>query len=198
MNTAIANETLKKTQIQAVPSSTAAFTIDPSHSSANFSIKHMMIAKVHGGFQKLSGNLILDRNNLKASSVEATIETASIDTREPKRDEHLRSADFFDVQNYPTLTFKSKRFESAGGDEYKVIGDLTIRGITKEVTLDVEAPATEMKDPWGNIKIGASATTQIKRKDFGLTWNAALETGGLLVGDDVKITLDLQFVKKTS
>jgi polyisoprenoid-binding protein YceI len=174
---------------------TTTWDLDPAHSSANFSVKHMMIAKVHGGFTKLTGKLTLDRGNLSASSVEATIDASSIDTREAKRDEHLRSADFFDVTKYPTLTFKSKRFEGSG-DELKILGELTIHGVTKEVTLDVEAPSTEMKDPWGNTKIGASATTKIKRKDFGLSWNAALETGGVLVGDDITITLDLQFAKK--
>jgi polyisoprenoid-binding protein YceI len=170
--------------------------IDPAHSSANFSIRHMMIAKVRGGFTRLSGQLKLDREDASRSAVEAVIDAASIDTREPKRDEHLRSADFFDVQRYPSITFKSKRVEK-DGDGMKVAGDLTIHGVTQEVTLDVEGLDSEMKDPWGNVKIGASATTQIKRKEFGLSWNAALETGGVLVGDDVSITLDIQFVKKS-
>ncbi len=176
---------------------TTKWEIDSAHSSVNFSIKHMMISKVHGGFQKLSGTLNLDRGTLANSSVEATIDVASIDTHESKRDEHLKSADFFDAQKYPAIAFKSKRFESAGGDQYRVTGDLTIHGVTKEVVLQVESPADEMKDPWGNIKMGASATTKIKRKDFGLNWNAALEAGGWLVGDDVSITLDLQLAKKS-
>ncbi len=171
------------------------FQIDPSHSSANFSIKHMMIAKVHGGFEKMSGKLVYDATNPSKSSIEVAIETASINTREAQRDTHLKSADFFDVEKYPTITFKSTRVEGAAGN-LKVIGDLTIHGVTKSVTLEVEGPSDEMKDPWGNVKIGASAKTMIKRKDFGLTWNAALETGGLLVGDDVTITLDVQFVKQ--
>ncbi|WP_373998053.1 YceI family protein [Bdellovibrio bacteriovorus] len=172
------------------------FQIDPSHSTANFSIKHMMIAKVHGGFEKMSGTLEFDAANPAASKVEATIEAASINTREPQRDAHLKSADFFDVEKFPTITFKSKSVKVAGEGELKVLGDLTIHGVTKEVNLDVEGPTAEMKDPWGNIKVGISATTKINRKDFGLTWNAALETGGILVGDDVTISLDVQFVKQ--
>ena len=171
------------------------WAIDPAHSTANFSIRHMMIAKVHGGFSKVSGILQFDRDALQNSSIQAVIDAASIDTREPKRDEHLRSADFFDVQKYPTLTFNSKKV-AEDGDGFAVLGDLTIHGVTKEVTLTVEGLDSEMKDPWGNIKIAASATTKIKRKDFGLSWNAALETGGVLVGDDVTITLDIQFVKQ--
>ena len=169
--------------------------IDTAHSSANFSIKHMMIAKVHGGFEKLSGTLQYDPQDIIKSSVEAVIETASINTREAQRDAHLKSADFFDAEKYPQLIFKSKKIEK-DGDDLKVIGDLTIHGVTKEVVLNAEAPSEEMKDPWGNTKIGISATTKIKRKDFGLNWNAALEAGGVLVGDDVAITLDIQFLKK--
>lgn len=171
------------------------YQIDPSHSTASFSIKHMMIAKVHGGFEKMSGTLTYDKANPSKSSIQVAIETASINTREPQRDTHLRSPDFFDVEKYPTITFKSTRVEGSGG-ELKVIGDLTIHGVSQQVTLDVEGPSDEMKDPWGNIKIGASGTTKIKRKDFGLTWNAALEAGGFLVGDDVTINLDVQFVKQ--
>lgn len=175
--------------------SQAAFTIDSAHSSANFSIKHMMIAKVHGGFEKVSGTLLLDAQDITKSSIEASIEAASINTREPQRDAHLKSADFFDVEKYPTLNFKSKKVEQ-DGDDLKVTGDLTIHGVTKEVVFEVEGPTAEMKDPYGNIKIGLSAKTKIKRKDFGLSWNAALEAGGVLVGDDVAISLDVQFAKK--
>jgi polyisoprenoid-binding protein YceI len=171
------------------------YQIDPSHSSASFSIKHMMIAKVHGGFEKLSGTLLYDSVNPAKSSVNVAIDAASINTREPKRDEHLRSADFFDVAKFPQLTFKSTRVEQGGG-ALRVTGDLTIHGVSKPITLEVEGPSDELKDPYGNLKIGASGTTKIKRKDFGLTWNAALEAGGLLVGDDVSITLDVQFVKQ--
>jgi len=155
----------------------------------------MMIAKVHGGFEKISGTLVYDANDVTKSSVNVTLDTASINTHEPQRDAHLKSPDFFDVEKYPTITFKSTRVEKDGSD-LKVIGDLTIHGVTRSVTLEVETPSAEMKDPWGNIKLGTSATTKIKRKDFGLTWNAALEAGGFLVGDDVSINLDIQFVKQ--
>jgi polyisoprenoid-binding protein YceI len=169
--------------------------IDAAHSSANFSIKHMMIAKVHGGFEKLSGTLTLDSSDITKSVVEATIDAASINTRESQRDAHLRSADFFDAEKFPTITFKSTRIERESDEELKVTGDLTIRGVTKEVVLEVEGPSAEHTDPYGNVKIGLSAKTKIKRKDFGLSWNAALEAGGVLVGDDVTITLDVQFAK---
>lgn len=176
--------------------STTTWQIDAAHSSANFTIKHMMIAKVHGGFEKLSGSLVLDSSDISKSSVEASIEAASINTREAQRDAHLKSADFFDVEKFPLLTFKSKKVERSGDEELKVTGDLTIRGVTKEVVFEVEGPSAEQKDPWGNTKIGLSVKTKIKRKDFGLTWNAALEAGGVLVGDDVQISLDIQFAKK--
>ncbi len=174
---------------------TTKYQLDPSHSTASFSIKHMMIAKVHGGFEKMTGTLVLDSEDPSKSYVEAEIDVKSINTREPQRDTHLKSADFFDVEKFPTITFKSNGVEKAG-DGLLVIGDLTIHGVTQKVTLEVEGPSAEIKDPWGNIKIGASATTKIKRKDFGLSWNAALEAGGFLVGDDVNITLEVQFVKQ--
>lgn len=171
------------------------WNIDPTHSSVSFSIKHMMIAKVHGAFEKLSGALTLDSADITKSSIQTSIEAASINTREAQRDTHLKSADFFDVEKYPTLNFLSKKIER-DGDDLKVTGDLTIHGVTKEVALAVEGPTAEITDPYGNIKIGISATTKIKRKDFGLGWNAALEAGGVLVGDDVAITLDVQFAKQ--
>jgi polyisoprenoid-binding protein YceI len=199
MNTETAPQTprIASSDISANISAATVWEIDPAHSSVGFSVKHMMIAKVHGAFPKLSGQLVLDRKNIENSSARAEIDASSIDTREPKRDEHLRSPDFFDVQKYPTLVFKSKRFARVSDDEYAVTGDLTIRGVTKEVVLDVVSSEQELKDPWGNLRIGGSATTKIKRKDFGLSWNAALETGGVLVGDEVSITLELQFVKKS-
>lgn len=175
----------------------ATYKLDPVHSSVGFSVKHMMIAKVHGTFEKLSGKLVFDKSNLEKASAEATIEAASINTREPQRDTHLRSPDFFDVEKFPSLTFKSRTVTSSSDGDLKVTGDLTIKGVTKQVTLDVDGPTDELKDPYGNFKIGLSATTKVKRKDFGLTWNAALEAGGVLVGDDVTITLDLQFVKES-
>jgi len=171
------------------------YILDPSHSSANFSIKHMMISKVKGSFDKLTGQFNYDPQNLESSHVEATIEVASINTRDAQRDTHLKSGDFFDIEKYPLISFKSSSFKK-DGDNLLIAGDLTIHGVTKEVTLTVDGPSTEMKDPWGNMKIGASATTKIKRKDFGLEWNAALEAGGVLVGEDVEISLDVQFTKE--
>lgn len=173
----------------------ATYQLDPVHSSVGFSVKHMMIAKVHGTFEKLSGKLVFDRNDITKASAEATIEAASINTREPQRDTHLRSPDFFDVEKFPLVTFKSTAVTGTSDGDLKVTGDLTIRGITKQVTLDVDGPTDELKDPYGNLKIGLSAVAKIKRKDFGLTWNAALEAGGVLVGDDITITLDLQFAR---
>ena len=171
------------------------FQVDPAHSNVNFSIKHMMISKVHGAFEKVSGLLSYDPADPTKSQVEATIEAASVNTKVADRDTHLRSADFFDVEKFPNLTFKSKKVSLNGAESLKITGDLTIRGVTKEVVLEAEVPSAEQKDPWGNIKIGLSAKTAIKRKDFGLTWNSALEAGGVLVGDDVTITLDMQFTK---
>lgn len=172
------------------------FQIDPSHSSVNFSIKHMMIAKVHGAFEKVSGQLTYDSQNPESSSIEANIEAASINTREPARDTHLKSGDFFDVEKFPQISFRSTRVQVKDEGALLVTGELSIHGVSKSVVLEVEGPSEELKDPWGNVKMGISATTRIKRKDFGLNWNAALEAGGVLVGDDVNITLDIQFVKQ--
>jgi len=171
------------------------YQIDPAHSTVSFSVKHMMIAKVHGSFKKFSGQLEYDSQNPARAGVDVKIEAASIDTGEADRDKHLRSADFFDVEKYPQLSFKSTSVETSG-KELKVIGDLTIHGVTKPVRLEVEGPSEEIKDPWGNVKMGVSATCKIKRKEFGLTWNAALEAGGVLVGDDINISLDIQFIKQ--
>jgi len=169
--------------------------IDPAHSVAEFKVKHMMISNVKGQFAKVNGVLNLDEADVTKSSVEASIEAASIHTRDEQRDAHLRSADFFDVEKYPTLSFKSTQVTQQSGGELAVSGDLTIHGITKNVVFTVEGPTPAAKDPWGNTRTAISATTKINRKDFGLTWNAALETGGILVGDEVTITLDIQFVK---
>lgn len=154
-----------------------------------------MIAKVHGGFERFSGSLNYDKGNPEKSTVEATLEAGSINTKEPQRDAHLKSADFFDVEKFPVLTFRSTSIVANQG-RLKLEGDLTIRDITRKVVLDVEGPSEELKDPWGRSRIGVSASTKISRKDFGLTWNAALEAGGVLVGDAVTINLDLQFVKQ--
>ena len=148
-----------------------------------------------GTFEKMAGKLTYDPARPEATQVDVTIDASSINTREPQRDAHLRSADFFDIEKYPEINFKSTRVTHEGDGELKITGNLTIHGVTLPVTLDVEAFSEEIKDPWGNVKMGASGKTKIKRKDFGLTWNAALEAGGLLVGDDVNITLDVQFVR---
>jgi polyisoprenoid-binding protein YceI len=175
--------------------STTTWNIDPAHSVAEFKVKHMMIANVKGQFSKVSGALVLDESDLANSRIEASIEATSVHTRDEQRDAHLKSADFFDVENFPTLTFKSKGISIVKDGELSVEGDLTIRGVTRKVRFAVEGPTPPTKDPWGNTRVAISASTKINRKDFGLTWNAALETGGILVGDEVTITLDVEFVK---
>jgi len=182
--------------ILAIPQTSATtWNIDPAHATAEFKVKHMMIANVKGYFSKVTGVLQHAEGDPTKSSIEASIEAASIETREPQRDAHLKSADFLHVEKFPSLSFKSSDIKVVGEGELKVDGDLTIRGVTRKVTFAVEGPTRPTKDPWGNTRIAISATTKINRKDFGLTWNAALETGGILVGDDVTITLDVEFVK---
>jgi polyisoprenoid-binding protein YceI len=175
--------------------STTTWNSDPAHSVAEFKVKHMMISNVKGHFTKITGALTLDESDLANSRVEAAIDATSLETRDAQRDAHLKSADFLDVEKSPTLSFKSTRVSVVGDGELAVEGDLTIRGVTRKVTLSVEGPTPPTKDPWGNTRIGLSATTKINRKDFGLTWNAALETGGILVGEEVTITLDVEFLK---
>jgi polyisoprenoid-binding protein YceI len=180
----------------AVPqTATTTWNLDPVHSAAEFKVKHMMISNVKGQFVNLTGVLILDEANHSNSRVEASIESASINTRDAQRDTHLKSPDFFDVEKFPTLSFKSTRISRASSGELAVVGALTIRGVARNVVFTVEGPTAPAKDPWGNTRLGLSATTKINRKDFGLTWNATLETGSILVGDEVTITLDVQFVK---
>ena len=174
---------------------TTTWNIDPAHTVAEFKVKHMMIANVKGHFSRVSGVLIRDESDPAKDRVEATIEAASIETRDEQRDGHLKSPDFFDIEKFPTLHFKSTDIRVVGKEELSVEGDLTIRGVTRKVRFAVEGPTPPAKDPWGNTRIGVSASTKISRKDFGLTWNVALETGGILVGDDITITLDAQFVK---
>jgi polyisoprenoid-binding protein YceI len=184
------------TQSSTQPSTkTSTWNIDPAHSMAEFKVRHMMIANVKGTFSKVSGVLTLDEANIANSKVETSIEASSIDTREADRDTHLKSADFLDVEKYPTLSFRSGRINKVGDGELSVEGDLTIHGVTRKVTFQVEGPTPPSKDPWGNERVAVSASTKINRKDFGLTWNAALETGGILVGDEVTITLDVEFIK---
>ena len=166
------------------------FTIDKSHSEVSFQVRHL-ITKVRGHFEEYAGTVEFDAENPTNSKVDFSIQTASIDTKEPQRDGHLKSPDFFSVEEFPTITFHSTRVEPKGGDDYDVIGNLTVRGVTKEVVLPVTHLGTA-KDPWGNEKLAFEAETVINRKEFGLNWNAALEAGGFLVGDDVKVSLQIQ------
>jgi polyisoprenoid-binding protein YceI len=171
------------------------WNIDPAHAGAEFKVKHLMISNVKGHFSKITGTATLDESDLSKSTVEATIDAASLETRDAQRDGHLKSPDFLDVEKFPTLTFKSTGVTLVKPGELVVEGELTIHGVTRKVELDVEGPTPPTKDPWGNLRVAISATTKISRKDFGLEWNAALETGGVLVGDEVAITLDVEFVK---
>src|ERR1700675_3546313 len=165
----------------ATTAATTTWNIDPAHSVAEFKVKHMMISNVKGQFAKVTGALTLEESDLTDSRVEALIESASIETRDAQRDAHLKSADFFDVEKFPTLSFKSTRITRVADGELAVAGELTIHGVTRSVQFTVEGPTAATKDPWGNTRVGLSATTKISRKDFGLTWNATLETGGFLV-----------------
>jgi polyisoprenoid-binding protein YceI len=170
------------------------YAIDPAHSAVHFSVRHMMLSNVRGEFTKLSGSVSYNPENAAGSSIDASIDATSINTRNADRDTHLKSADFLDVEKFPTITFKSRQIE-LNSDGAKVTGDLTIHGVTREITLDVEGPTSEVKDPWGKQRVGASATAKLSRKDFGLVWNATLETGGVMVGDEVKITIDIEAVR---
>ena len=174
----------------------ATYKIDPSHSSATFKVRHLMISNVSGEFSGVTGTLKGDLSVPQTASIEASVDVSTVNTREPKRDGHLKSPDFFDVAKNPTMTFKSKKIAVASPGKLKVLGDLTIKGVTKEVMLDVDGPTAETKDPWGNMRIGASATTTINRQDFGVSWNKTLDAGGVMVGDQVSITIDIEFVKE--
>jgi polyisoprenoid-binding protein YceI len=168
--------------------------IDPVHSEINFTVRHMMISNVRGGFEKFNGTVDFNEANPAASSVEVQIDAASINTRDAQRDGHLKSPDFFDVQNYPWITFKSKRVNVVDVNHGRITGDLTIHGVTKEVVLDAEY-AGMMKSPFGTLNAGFSATTKINRKDWGLMWNMAMETGGVMVGEEIKINIELEIIK---
>jgi polyisoprenoid-binding protein YceI len=170
------------------------YNIDPVHSTAGFKVRHMMVSNVRGEFSKVTGTVVYDADNPANSSVNATIDATTVHTRDEQRDTHLKSADFLDVEKFPAITFVSKKI-TGGNGEYKVTGDLTIHGVTKEVVLDVEGPAPEAKDPWGSVRSGASATTKIDRKHFGLAFNVPLDTGGVLVGDEIAIHLELELLK---
>jgi len=174
----------------------ATWQIDPDHSSFQFKVRHLMVSNVKGDFTKVKGVVTMDDKDVTNLNVELAIDAASVNTGHAKRDEHLRAPDFFDVAKYPTITFVSRKVMKAGPDKLKVIGDLTIHGVTKEITVDVEGPTQEVKDPWGNFRRGATGTAKINRKDFGLTWNRALETGGVVVGEEVDLFIEVELIKK--
>ena len=175
---------------------TSTWKIDPQHSSAQFSVRHLAISTVRGAFSKVTGTIILDENDVTKSAVDVTIDVSTVDTREPNRDNDLRSDKFFDVAHYPSMTFKSRKVEQVAPGKLKVTGDLTIRGTTKEVVLDVDGPTPPVKDPWGNQRAAVNATTKINRQDFGVKWNATMDNGGVVVGDDVPITIDVEMIKQ--
>ncbi|MCX6552640.1 MAG: YceI family protein [Acidobacteria bacterium] len=168
------------------------WTVDPAHSAAHFAVRHMMVSTVRGDMGKITGTVTFDPARPAAGAIEASIDVAGIDTREPGRDTHLKSADFFDVATYPTITFKSKKIEPVAAGGFKVTGDLTIRGTTKEVVLDVEALRPAIKDQRGISRTGTAATTKINRQDFGVKWSRSLDGGGVVVGDEVSITIDVE------
>jgi polyisoprenoid-binding protein YceI len=179
----------------AAPASAQTWNIDTTHSQTTFAVKHLMVATVRGEFGKTSGTVEFDGKNLATVKVNATIDVASITTREPKRDEHLKSPDFFDAATHPTITFVSKRAEAAGQGKFRLVGDLTMRGVTKEVTLNVEGPTAPIKGPRGETRVGATATTTLNRKDFGVNWNRTLDAGGVVVSDEVQVTIDLSLMQ---
>jgi len=174
------------------------YKIDPAHSTAQFVVRHMMITNVRGGFSGVQDTIDYDPENPGNDRVDVVIDASKINTLDEQRDAHLKSADFLHVEQHPTITFKSKKIAQAGNGEWKITGDLTVHGVTKEVVLNAEGPTAEGRDPYGNTRIGSSASTKIKRSDFGLTWNAALETGGILVGDDLRIELEVSAIRSES
>ena len=171
---------------------TTTWQIDPQHSSAQFAVTHLMISTVRGEFHGVKGTVLLDDQDITKSTVNVTIDATSVDTREPARDNHLKSPDFFDVAKYPSMTFKSTKVEQVAPGELKVTGDLTIRGVTKQVVLSVDGPKAPIKDPWGLQRSAVSATAKINRQDFGVSWNKSLDSGGVVVSDEVRITLDVE------
>jgi polyisoprenoid-binding protein YceI len=174
----------------------ASWTIDPAHTNAGFSVKHMMVSNVRGEFTDVKGTVDIDDADLSKSKIEVTIAAKSINTRDAKRDDHLRSPDFFDAAKFPNLTFTSKKVKSAGKGKLEVLGDLTMRGVTKEVTLTVTDLTSVVADPWGSYRRGARATASVNRKDFGINWNAAMDKGGVVVGDNVDIVLEVELMRK--
>ncbi|HKT46824.1 MAG TPA: YceI family protein [Candidatus Acidoferrales bacterium] len=177
----------------AVPA--AEWQVDSAHAAAQFAVKHMMISTVRGEFKGVTGTVNWDAQDITKSTVNVTIDATTVNTGEPKRDGHLKSPDFFDVAKFPTMTFKSTKIETAGDGKLKVTGDLTIHGVTKSVILDVDGPTQAIKDPYGNERVALSGTTKINRQDFGVKWNSPMEGGGVVVGDEVNITIDAELVK---
>jgi polyisoprenoid-binding protein YceI len=173
---------------------TKTWQLDPAHTSIDFAVKHLMISTVRGRFGGVQGSIEVDENDLRTAKVDITIDVASIDTRQEQRDAHLRSPDFFDTEKFPTARFISRRIEGNVSGDFQVVGDLTMRGVTKEIAVHVTNEGQGM-DPWGNLRAGFSATAKIDRRDFGLTWNQALETGGVVVGNDIKLAIDAEFFR---
>jgi len=180
--------------IAASPAQAQTWKIDPAHSAAHFAVRHMMVSTVRGDLGKITGTVSFDPANPAAGSIDVTIDVNAIDTREPGRDTHLKSADFFDVANYPTVTFRSKKIEPAAGGGFKVTGGLTMKGVTKDVVLDVEALRPAIKDQRGALRTGTSATTKLNRQDFGISWSRTLDGGGVVVSDEVAVTIDIELV----
>ena len=178
-------------------SNTTTWTVDPAHAEIGFAVRHLMIATVRGRFGAVSGTVTVDEKNPHNSKVDVTVDVNSIDTRQEMRDNHLRSPDFFDVEKYPSMHFVSKKIEGDVSGEFRVVGDLTIRDVTREVTLTATLEG-RTRDPWGNERAGFSASGRMNRRDFGLNWNQALETGGVMVGDEAKLTIDVELVHQTA
>src|SRR3989304_5401512 len=174
----------------------ATWELDPAHTGVQFKVRHLMVSHVRGDFEKGSGKIVYAEGDIPRSSADITIDASSINPRVAKRDEHLKSPDFLDAAKYPSLVFKSKKVEKAGDGKLKMTGDLTIRGGTKEIVLDIEGPPPSIRELEGKTRVGGVASTKINRKDFGLTWNKAIETGGVVVGDEVEITIDTEIFKE--
>ncbi len=188
--------TIAATLAVSSPAATTTWQIDPAHTAAGFSVKHMMIATVRGQFKGVTGTVNWDDQDISNSIVDVTIDANTVDTGEPKRDADPKSANFFDVANYPTITFKSTKIERISAAKMKVAGNLTIHGITKPVVLDVEGPSGAIKDPYGKTRVALNATATVNRMEYGVKWNAKMDGGGIVVGDDVNINIDLEMIKK--
>ncbi len=180
----------------AAPTLAATFEIDSAHTSADFAVKHLMISTVHGSMGKVTGTINVDESDITKSSVEATIDVKGLSTGDPKRDDHLRNPDFFDAAKFPTISFKSKKVTQVAADHFTVVGDLNMRGVTKEVTVEVEGSPKPIKDPWGNVKLGGEARAKVNRQDFGMNFSATLDSGGLVVANEVDVTINLEVTQK--